>query len=295
VPRLFSTALLFTLIGATAVAFVVTEGLKLEPSPVTRVAVTKVFSPTCECPTNLATIRFKLRRADRLTLSIVDTARRHVRTLIGPVARRKGRVSATWDGLDEDGAVVPDGAYRPLVQLRHRTILMPNTIRVDTTPPVVKLRQIGPRVIGPRGKLKVRYTLSEPARVYVFLDGRRILRGRSTRLKWNVEGEVHARPGQYRVTVAARDRAGNLSNATRPFRVVVPLEVRTPRVRVAARRRFVVQLVSDGRAYFWRLGAREGFARAQRLVLRAPAKPGRYVLLIRQDKVPHRVPVTVRR
>ena len=72
-PRLFSTALLFVLLGATGVAFVVTEGLKLEPSPITKVFVTKhPFSPTCECSSDSATIAFRLRKAQRLTLSIVD-------------------------------------------------------------------------------------------------------------------------------------------------------------------------------------------------------------------------------
>jgi hypothetical protein len=60
VPRLFSTALLFVLLGATAVAFVVTEGLKLEPSPITKVFVTKIFSPTCECSSDSAVIAFHL-------------------------------------------------------------------------------------------------------------------------------------------------------------------------------------------------------------------------------------------
>ena len=62
-PRLLATALLFVLLGATAAAFVITERLKLQPSPITHVFVTKVFSPTFECDTDLAVVGFRLRNA----------------------------------------------------------------------------------------------------------------------------------------------------------------------------------------------------------------------------------------
>jgi hypothetical protein len=295
VPRLLSTALLFVLLGATSVAFVVTEGLKLEPTPVTKVFVTKIFSPTCECTTDFALVAFRLRKADRITLSIVGKGDRFVRTLVGPVERMKGALSATWDGRDEDGAVVPDGVYRAQLHLRHRTILMPNRIHVDTTPPVVKVRHVGPRVVEPGERLKVRYLLNEPGRVSVFLNGRRVLIGHSTRLKWKVEWQVRGRPGKYRVTLAARDVGGNLSSASRAVRIVIPLRVLTQRVRVAAGSRFVVRLLTDGRAYHWRLARRGDFGSRRRLVLRAPRQPGRYTLVIRQDDVSHPVRVVVTR
>jgi hypothetical protein len=294
VHRLFSTALLVALLGATAVVFVVTEGLKLEPSPITKVFVTKIFSPTCECSTNFALIHFRLRKPDRMTLAIVNGGDRVVRTLVGPVNRTKGPVTASWDGRDEAGSVVTDGDYLPRVHLRHRTILMQNRIRVDTTPPVLKLRHVGPRVVEPGQSLKVRYLVNEPARIRVFLNGRRVVRGRSTRLKWKVEWEVRGRrPGKYRLTVAARDIAGNLSRATRGVTIVIPLRLLTSRVRATVASRFAVRVVSDGRAYHWKLGHRSGFASARRLVLRAPQSPGRYALVIRQDKLAHLVPVVV--
>jgi len=284
------------LLGATAAAFVVTERLKLEPSPVTHVFVTKVFSPTCECETDLAVVGFRLRKAQRLTLSIVDTERNTIRTLVGPAKRRAGSFSATWDGRDTDGAVVADGVYRPLLHLRHRTILMPNRLRVDTTPPRVRLRSLGPRVLEPGTRLRVRYALDEPAQVYVFLNGRRVVLGRSTRQRWKVEWPARGRPGVYHVTVAARDVAGNLSDATRPIAVVIPLSVATTSVRVAPGRLLAVRIVPAGhRAYHWRLAKREGLSSARRLVLRAPGKAGRYALVIRQDGIARRVRVTVTR
>ena len=282
------------LLGATAAAFVVTERLKLEPSPITHVFVTKVFSPTCECETNFGVIAFHLRNRNRLTLDIADHGRHAIRTVVGPLTQRRGEFSATWDGRDADGAVVPDGVYRPLVHLRHRTILMPNQIRVDTTPPRVKLLALGPRVLRPGGRLRVRYALNEPGHIYVFLNGRRIIAGYSTRQLWKVDWPVRARPGKYHVTVAARDVAGNLSDATKPILVVVPMRVLTQSVQVKPQHRFEVKLVTDGRAYHWQLANNEGFASGSSLVLRAPKKKGGHVLVIRQDGIAHRIPVIVK-
>jgi hypothetical protein len=239
-------------------------------------------------------IAFHLRKTQRLTVAIVDTGGHLVRTLVGPVTGKQGELTAIWDGRDESGTFVSDGVYQARVHLPHRTIRMPNSIRVDTTPPVVKLRHVGPRVIESGKLLKVRYLLNEPARVYVFLNGRRVVLGRATRLKWKVEWQVEGRPGKYRVTVAARDVAGNLSDATRGVILIIPLRVLTERVRAAAGSRFAIRLETDGRAYHWLLAKRGGFASGRRLVLRAPRKPGRYTLVIRQDKVPHQIPVMVK-
>jgi hypothetical protein len=295
VPRALSTALVLALLGATTVAFVVTERLKLKPSPITKVFVTKIFSPTCECDTNLATIRFRLRKAGRLTLAIVDADRRLVRTLVGPAAQKKGRVVATWDGQSEAGAVVPDGAYQARIQLDYRTIFMPNRIHVDTTPPVVRLLNVTPHVVEHGKAVKVRYAVDEPARVIVFLNGKLALRGRSSRLKWKLEWEPRVRPGRYSLTLTARDRAGNLSNASRAALLVAPLRLVTHSVRAVAGSRFAVRLRSDGRAYRWRIGERSGSASARKLRLRAPERPGRYKVVITQDGLEHVIVLVVSR
>ena len=292
-PRTLATVVVLVLLAATAVAFVETERLKLKPSPVTKVSVTKVFSPTCECDDRTAVIAFRLRKPGRLTVSIVDADHHPVQTLVGPVAAKKGRVVATWDGQSGAGGSAPDGSYRARIQLGYRTIYMPNRIHVDTTPPVVKLRNVGPRILQPRSRLKVRYLLNEPARVSVYLDGRRVVLGRSSRLKWKVDWPVRARPGKHRVAVTARDAAGNLSNVTRPVVVIVPLRVLTKQMTMHPRRRFAVRLRSDGRRYRWSIGLRNGTSRARKLRLRAPEKAGRYRLVITQDGIAHTVKLVV--
>lgn len=278
---------MLVLLGATAVAFAVTEGLKLEPSPIRSVTVDKVFSPTCECGTNEASVRFRLRKSDRLTLDVVDSSGNAVRTLIGPRTVPKGIVTARWDGRDDDGAVVADGAYRPRVHLRsaHRTIVLPNPIVIDTNPPRIVSVRAARHVLEPRHKLSMRYRVSEPARVSMYIGGKRVVRGRSSKTSWKLDwtgGRRNLRPGTYRLTLVARDIAGNISMPSRAIRVRVPISIAPIDVRPKTGTRFAVHLQTDGRPYRWRFGGRSGTARATRLVLRAPTRPGRYALVVFQ-------------
>ena len=70
--RFVPVALVAALLIATGLAFVVTERLKLTPSPILRTEVTKIFSPVCECETDVATIGFHLRERDTVDLYIID-------------------------------------------------------------------------------------------------------------------------------------------------------------------------------------------------------------------------------
>ena len=141
------------LLAATALAFAYTEKLKLTPSPILGTRVDKIFSPVCACGTDTATISFRLRRRDRLTVELIDSRGRRVRTLVADTPARRGRVSFFWDGRSEAGVVVAEGVYRPRVHLaaERRTIVLPNPIRVDVTPPVVELVSLAPRVFSPDG------------------------------------------------------------------------------------------------------------------------------------------------
>jgi flagellar hook capping protein FlgD len=293
VARPLSTALVLTLLAATTVAFAVSERLKLTHSPVTKVVVTKLFSPTCECPNTVANISFRLRRAGRMTLAVVDAGDRSVRTLLGPQAERKGPVTATWDGRSDDGAIVADGAYRPRVRLGYRTIVIPARMRVDTTAPIVRLVSVRPRVLGRRRSIQVRYRLSEPAQVSVFLKGKLRLLGHSTQEVWKLQWQPRLPPGRYRLTVTARDLAGNVSNVSRGVTIVSPFVLLTKSVHAVAGSRLAVRLRSDGRPYRWRLGPRGGTARARTLRLTAPQTAGRYRLVITQDGVRRVVVVRV--
>ena len=293
--RLVSTLLVLGLLGGTAAAFAVTEHLKLVRSPVfgTKLDPT-IISPVCGCRTEKASIRFKLRRADRLTLSIQDGEQKVVRTIVADHAVRRGSFRRYWDGRDNAGAVVPDGVYKPRVHLtdQHRTIVLPNPITVDTKPPSVRVLSWIPRrhVLTPdrnflHERLEARYRVSAPAHVILYVGGKRRYRSRSQQLtgiaRWF--GHVNGRgvpAGRYRVTIAARDIAGNLS----PQVLVGTLFVRYVRLphavyRVAAGTKFGTRVRTDSRGVRWRLGNRRGTGKSH-LVLRAPKRPGRYRLTV---------------
>jgi hypothetical protein len=201
--------LVLLLLAATATAFAVTQRLKLEPSPISQTHVDKVFSPVCNCATEVAHIDFSIRRADDLRIV--------VRTPGGPqvIANHefpKGMVHVTWDGHGPSGDVVPDGTYFAVVRLRHaqRTIDLPNPIRVDTVKPTIALVSVS----GDDGKTLFRYRTSEQAHALLFVNGERRIRTYSTRKhgKFEYLGRLTAKT---RLVLRARDVAGNLSKAVR--------------------------------------------------------------------------------
>jgi hypothetical protein len=53
-------------------------------------------------------------------------------------------------------------------------------------------------------------------------------------------------------------------------------------VRVGSKQRFRVTVLTDAKAYRWRIGHRHGFGAGPILRLRAPAAPGRHVLYVEE-------------
>ncbi len=306
--RYAPAALVAALLVATAVAFAYTEQLKLTPSPILGTQVpTKVFSPVCDCDTAAATIGFRLREADRLEVDVVRD---------GDVVRHlfRGRATAgetlgiEWDGRDDAGRVVPEGTYRPRVRLerQRRTIVLPNPIRVDTTPPRVTLTRLRPRVLSPDGdgraeRVLVGYRVSEPARVSLLVDGERAVRKKGRKTEGTIDwfgrrGGEGLPPGPYRLEVEAVDLAGNVGTRTPP-RTVVVRYVALGRTRIVTRvgARFAVLVLSDAARVAWKLGARTGSARPGTLRLRAPTQPGRFTLTVTANGRSVRAAVLVRR
>jgi hypothetical protein len=306
VPRFLSTVLVIGLLGGTAAAFAVTQGLKNQPSPIAAPRIAKVFSPTCDCDTRVASIQFRLRKPDRVRLQIVDSGGTVVRTLVPGRRLRRGTVSYTWNGRDDDGEFVSQGVYKPRVHLadQHRTIDLPNEMRVDTTAPAVSVVSLEPRVFSPDGDgrgdvIRVAYKTSEPAHALLYVDGTRVIYTRRqlqrSTLDWN--GRIQGRPvdpGVHRLWLAGEDRAGNVSNG-RVFRIVARyVELARDRVEAKAGTRFGVRVSADARVH-WRLGRRAGTAAPGLMILRAPAQPGRYTLTVRVGDHAARAAVIVRR
>ena len=295
--RTLSTLLVLALLGGTAAAFAVTERLKLVPSPIIAPDVTEAFAPRCDCPSREATVKFRLRESDRLTVAIVDEDGETVETLLRRERFAAGPVSFTWDG-----AGAAEGLYRARVQLldARRTIVIPNEIRVDTTPPRLVVENVAPTVFSPdrdgrADRVRVSFTVSERSHVALSTDGEEHVRTPlrlSGRIDWYARG---LSPGVYRVQVRATDEAGNRSALSRPSRVRLRYVTLAPRrLVVPARFRFGVRVSWDGERYSWRLGRRRGSSRAKTLVLRAPQRSGRYTLRVTYRGHHDAIPVFVR-
>jgi hypothetical protein len=285
-------ALVLALLAATAVAFGWIEGLKLEPNPISGPAIDDTFSPVCRCPQRLAHISFRLRKTGSLTVTVVTTGGRRVRTLVDGRRFRHNRLHFVWNGRADDGALLPDGRYRIRLHFggQHRTIVLPRGTMVDTRAPVVHLLGVDPRVISPDGdhrrdSLAVRYRVSEQAHARVLANGTVRVRGRyaplTGTLRWAGTAAGRTLPaGVYRISVVATDLAGNVSRPSRavPVRIrFVALARTTIRARVGTR--FGVHVLADAGVVDWRFLGRSGTTRPGLLVLRA-RKVGHHVLVV---------------
>jgi hypothetical protein len=288
VPAAITAALLV----GTAAAFVYTESLKLEPAPLRKVRVTRLFSPVCKCKTSKARIAFDVRKGDVVSVSLEDSGGNEVRRLAArPV--RSGAVAFLWNGRDADGAVVREGVYHPRVRLEllEKEIELQNEIRVDTTPPRVSVASAAPRVISPDGdgraeRVAVVYVADEPAQAVLRVGGIRRVLGKGFRRRGQLEwfGRVDGRPvraGTYSLAVVGTDLAGNRSRAAEGGVVRVRYVELVPdayRTRPGAVMR--VAVLTDARRVAWRLAGRTGTGRPPFLRLRAPVEPGQYRLFV---------------
>jgi hypothetical protein len=306
--RIATTLLVLGLLGGTAAAFAVTEGLKLEKSPVSAVRVeTSVFAPSCDCATRKAHFAIKLRKSDRVRLDIVH-GQKVVRTLIFGRRFSRGWHSFTWNGRDDFGAFVPQGTYRPKVHLvgQHRTIVLPNDLLVDRTAPAITRVSFEPLTISPDGdgrtdQVVVTYRTSEPAHGLLLVNSTQVVRTRSQKtsnsLIWYGKLDGGSAPaGVYRLALAAEDRAGNVSRPTRAVSVLVRyITLARATIRAKPRGQFDVRVATDARSFRWRFAGRAGTARPGVLVLHAPKRPGRYHLFVDERGHGARAVVLVRR
>jgi hypothetical protein len=287
--RALSTIVLLGLLLATAAAFAITEHLKLIKSPIYAPDVAKTFSPG----TNKAEIKFKLRHPDSVTVTIVDSGGHEVATIAhGADEPKNVFVKFYWDGRTPTG-IAPDGSvYQPQVKLANdrRTILMPNKIEVDTTPPKVLSARDGDGILirGGHHAVAIRYAFAEPAHAAVDVNGRQVVFGKRTspsgKVKWS--GRVRGKmlpAGRYVLEVAAVDRAGNETPPAERKRVVIHIRDialgETPK-RVAPGARFAVKVRTGAPHYAWRFGGAHGIGTKKVLHLRAPAHRGRYRLVV---------------
>ena len=287
-------ALVALLVLSTGIAFAVTEHLKLEKSPITKTKVTRRFSPTCRCSTSRVSISFRLRRSDKVTISILDSDNHVIRTLLDNVYEPVGRLRATWNGRDGYGLIAPDGEYGVRVRLpaERRTINLPNVIHLDTSPPKITLLGVVPRTISPDEDKRadvahVKFKLSKDSWALLYVDGHLVTKARlgSRKIEWHgKDSHGRLRLGPHRLTLRALDAAGNQSAATAPVEVDVRyLRLRPTRIDTTIGAPFSVAISTDRRKVRWRFAGATGITGRKRLFLRAPTVPGQYWLLVRSE------------
>lgn len=286
---------LVALLVATAAAFAITERLKLTKSalmPGTKVS--KYFSPACGCARSHGKIRIVLRRADTITVTIVDARGNEVVPLAHGRYPR-GEAKFAWDGTTAGHERAPDGAYRVKVHLarQHQTIVLPNQMQLDTKPPQVVSVAQNRYLFSPDGDkqadfVRFSYTLSKPAHIAIFLDGRRVLYTKRHTQKGGVTTlaiahDLLSRPGRYTLEIGAVDLAGNGTPVAERWRVHVRvryIELANERIVARAGKRFEIGVSTDALRYHWSLGARTGRNRGAVLRLTAPKQPGSYTLTV---------------
>jgi hypothetical protein len=166
---------------------------------------------------------------------------------------------------------------------------LPNSIRMDATPPLIKLASVSPRVFSPDGDfrnefVRIKYLTNEKARAILYVDGdRRVTVKRLVRagkLDWGGKAARQLGPGLHRVRLRALDSAGNLSSPTRAVVVRIRyIELQRHVFHVKTGARFGVKVVTDAKRYSWHFGKLGNVARRPVLHLRAAA-PGTYRLVV---------------
>ncbi len=305
--RLLTTATLVGLLVATAAAFAITERLKLTKSAVYGTVISTRISPTCGCQSRRASIFFKLRRPDDITVTVLNARGQDV-ALLAAQQYPRGPVTLTWNGRNDSGRRVRDGTYKVRIHLtgQHQTIEFPNRIQLDTKPPqlvsVEKSRDVfSPDQDHQADYVRIMYTLSKPAHLAVYLGDTRVLYSRA-----NVKGSIQwygngpngtLKPGTYTLTVGAVDLSGNSTPVDQRARVRVEIRyirLANPKIAARAGRTFEIGVSTDAKSYSWSLGRRKGKSSSHVLRLQAPTTRGRYTLTVTERGHASRAAVFVR-
>ena len=235
------------LVAATFAAFFVAQRLKNAPSVVQQFNATYVFSPNRDGRFDRAHVTFKVKKADDVTVELVDKDGDPVKTLLDDrhlAAYAPIKPSLSWDGTGDDGKPVPDGRYRVRITLRHlgRSVIPQRSLLKDTTPPKPKVLSIGPETAygpellpEPGGKPAEIHFLpaQRKAKLLIFRTAPGAPRPvRTVDVKqgaeeydWDGTNDAGRRvsPGTYLVVLQWRDPAGNVGTSAPLDRAGLPV------------------------------------------------------------------------
>jgi hypothetical protein len=254
-----------------------------------------------------ATIFFKLRRPDDITVTVLNGRGQDV-ALLAARSYPRGPVTLQWNGRDDSNLRVPDATYRVRIHLtaQHQTIELPNRIQVDTKAPQVLSVETNRDVFSPDQDhqadfVRITYALSKPAHLAVYLGGSRVLYSHAHAkgtISWFGNGPNGTlEPGNYTLEIGAVDAIGNSTPVTKRARVRVEIrfiKLANTRIVAGAGSQFVIGVSTDAKRYSWTLGRRHGRSASTVLSLPAPTTQGRYTLTVTERGHSSRAAVFVR-
>lgn len=137
-PGLLVTALSIGLGLILILTIFVGDWLK---SPGLQVSTSRMlFSPNNDGTFDMFDVTYSLKNSAAVTITVFSESA-PVRVLQDNLAQPPGKHFITWNGRDQNGALLPDGAYRIQVSaasaLRNETGVI--SAQIDTTPPMVQL------------------------------------------------------------------------------------------------------------------------------------------------------------
>jgi hypothetical protein len=323
-------AVFLLLVGATFGAFFAAQRLKGATPVVELRGATRAFSPDGDGVRDVKTFGIAVRKADRLTVDVVDRDGNDVRRLADDLRVQPFRPRrVTWNGRTDEGGIAPDGFYQVRVSMRDtgRSVIVPAKLRIDTKPPKPYVREVRPgRIVAPGTSDIVvrvaRVSTRTPTQVDVWRTGTpepsRVAGGEIAKglHRWRWDGRIGgapAPPGTYTFQITVRDQAGNVGRV--PARVqpggrpvpgapgltIRALAAQPPVGPVTAGEKVTVGVDSRHRAYSWflrRVGRErpvaKGKANKPELTFKAPAgASGLYILQLQSSGSHIRVPILV--
>ena len=299
---LLSRIVFALLVVASVGAFFLAQRLKSAPPIVQGVELSSpVFSPNGDGRLDRERVSFRLKRGETVDVAVVNEQGDAVRELASGLSLRAYSRSPelTWDGRDGSAELAPDGRYRIRVTLRRegRSVVLPRSFLLDTTPPRVQVLSVGPqRGAGPelitrpgrqqarirwrpgvnKGRLLVFRTAPRPVRLVY----ERPLAGRATKALWDgrTSSGRPAGPGTYLAVVERLDVSGVAGTSTplgadglpklpygkgldgRAGIAIQPVGVVPPLVATPAGQKVSVGVAAAGRSYRWSMGRLGGKA-----------------------------------
>ena len=176
------------------------------------------FSPNSDGSQDTVTGIYTLSELATVSVEVQDATNRVVRTLLREQKQGSGQHFVTWDGRDEVGQAVADGAYRLVVEVKGTLRASTNhaQVIVDTQPPLLRLANLPENLKIKDPQLTVQGIADPEALVWVNDDPQPVALGNggSFTLRRRLE------EGPNRIQVRAVDQAGNVTSVVREVDLV---------------------------------------------------------------------------